>query len=373
MSIQHCDSRAISTLRRVLFFFSTTFAVGILSADFAYAQDLAPLEDPVLQNPVQAEPVEPKPIQLNSILSNPGLSETSPANTIQPGSIMPAVGPERLNLNESLVAPAFGMGPATPGTLFGWFSGQRGTLDLADGIITDRPDFTEASSTVGQGILQFEIGYTYTYDNDTANQTIAHSFPETLIRYGMLADWLELRVGSNFGVEDVNNVRNSGAEDLYLGFKLGITPQQGILPEMALIPQLTVPTGAGAFSSGKVLPGLNWIYGWEITDRISTAASTQFNRSVDDVTTNEYLEWAQSWTVAYALTDKWGMYTEWFGLFPEGSDTMQNEHYFNGGFTRAIGNNIQWDVRAGLGLNAAADDYFVGTGLSMRFNNRCRN
>jgi len=27
---------------------------------------------------------------------------------------------------------------------------------------------------------------------------------------------------------------------------------------------------------------------------------------------------------------------------------------------------VQWDVRAGVGLNDAADDYFVGTGLSVR-------
>jgi hypothetical protein len=32
-----------------------------------------------------------------------------------------------------------------------------------------------------------------------------------------------------------------------------------------------------------------------------------------------------------------------------------------------ISNNIQWDIRAGLGLNDDAADYFAGTGLSLRF------
>ena len=42
-------------------------------------------------------------------------------------------------------------------------------------------------------------------------------------------------------------------------------------------------------------------------------------------------------------------------------------HYINGGFTYLITNDIQWDIRAGAGLNDAAEDYFIGTGLSIRF------
>jgi len=62
-----------------------------------------------------------------------------------------------------------------------------------------------------------------------------------------------------------------------------------------------------------------------------------------------------------------GAYTEWFAVFPDSADTQQTEHYFNGGFTYLISNDIQWDVRAGTGLNDAADDFFVGTGVSIRF------
>ena len=76
---------------------------------------------------------------------------------------------------------------------------------------------------------------------------------------------------------------------------------------------------------------------------------------------------AQSWTVAYSLCDDLGAYTEWFALFPAGADTVKPQHFFNGGFTYLINNNVQFDIRAGVGLNSAADDYFVGTGLSIRF------
>jgi len=48
----------------------------------------------------------------------------------------------------------------------------------------------------------------------------------------------------------------------------------------------------------------------------------------------------------------------------------QVEHYGNGGFTVLLNDDIQWDIRAGVGLNDAADDYFLGTGLSIRYRNR---
>lgn len=255
------------------------------------------------------------------------------------------------------------------GTLFRWSYGgsSSGGPDLCEPLVTDRPDFTEASSTVGKGIGQIEFGYTFTLDQEAGTETRSHSLSEPLFRCGIFDDWLEMRIGWNYAAEEFNGITGDGGEDLYLGFKIGLTPQDGLLPEMALIPQMTVPTGASAFSADEVLPGVNWIYGWEINDFVSTAGSTQFNRAIDDGTGSTYTEWAQSWTVAYSFTDRWGAYTEWFAFYPQSADTAQTENYFNGGFTFLATDDIQWDIRAGLGLNDAADDFFVGTGLSIRF------
>ena len=254
-------------------------------------------------------------------------------------------------------------------TLLQWSYGTsfEGGPDLTEPLVTDRPDFTESSSTVGRGVLQLESGYTYTFDDEGTQKTIGHSFPETLFRYGIFAEWLEARLGWNYAYQRIDAAEVSGAEDLYLGFKIGLTPQEGILPEMALVPQTTVPTGARAFTADRLLPGLNWLYSWEINDRLSTAGSTQLNSTLDEATEEVYTEWTQSWAVGRSLSDRVGVYTEWFGFFPHGADTARAEHYFNGGFTLLLTDDVQWDIRAGVGLNESADDYFVGTGLSIRF------
>jgi len=252
-------------------------------------------------------------------------------------------------------------------TLFRWPSQEAdsGEEEEDPGIVTDRPDFTEASSTVGKGTFQIESGYTYILGGKGADRSIQHSLPEALFRYGVIADWLELRAAWNYSVETAGPGHKSGADDLYLGFKLGLTEQQGALPEMALILQTTVPTGANFFSSNATLPGANWLYGWDINEFLATGGSTQVNAAIDGDET--YTEFAQSWTINYTLAEKLGGYTEWFAFAPYAADTASIEHYFDGGITFRPTKNIQWDVRGGAGLNDAAADYFAGVGLSLRF------
>lgn len=257
-------------------------------------------------------------------------------------------------------------------TLFDWGDGSRydSTPITDEPLVTDRPDFTEASSTVGAGVAQLEFGYTYTYDSGEGSSTRNQSFGEPLLRLGLHEDWLELRIGVAPLEERTRGGGQSettaGVSDLYLGFKIGLTRQSGWLPEVAIIPQMNVPTGSSIFTSKQYEPGVNVIYGWEVSDCISTGGQTQVNQRVDDAN-DGYLEISQSWTIAYSLTNKWGAYSEWFAFFPHGAAVAQVEHYANGGFTYLINDDIQWDVRVGTGLNRAAADFFTGTGLSIRF------
>lgn len=256
-----------------------------------------------------------------------------------------------------------------PGTLFAWNYGTNadGGPDLDAPLVSDRPDFTESSVTVGRGVVQLESGYTFATDGDGNARLTTHSYPELLLRCGVLSDWLELRVGQNFASEVDQSIRRSGAENVYTGVKLAVTPQDGILPEMALVPQMTVPTGHDDLSGREVLPGVNWLYGWDVNDALSFGGSTQVNRAIEGVGDETYAEWAQSCTLGYSLLDRVGAYAEWFAFFPHAAQAVKPEYYLNGGLTWRINNDIQADVRAGMGLNEAAADLFAGAGLVLRW------
>jgi hypothetical protein len=259
------------------------------------------------------------------------------------------------------------------GTLMQWSYGTsfEGGPDLNEPLVTDRPDFTESSVTVGAGVIQLETGYTFTYDNEDGDRTRNHSFPESLLRIGMFADWFEFRVEWNYAIEDfeIGGVedRNSGAEDMTLGVKLALTPQECMLPETAIILQMSVPTGADAFSADEVLAGFNYCYGWDITEELSMGGSTAVNGATDDETADIYSEFSQSWTFNRSLGEQVTGYVEWYVLVPISADTNRTQNYFNGGFSVLLNDNVQWDIRAGVGLNEAADDFFAGSGLSIRY------
>ena len=256
-------------------------------------------------------------------------------------------------------------------TLLQWSGSteEGGPPGFDEPLASDRPDFVEASVTVGRGVRQLEMGYTYISDKST--NLSAHSFPEILFRTGVWADWLELRLGLNFGstTEGFDPLTRGvgGAEDLYLGVKLGLTAQDGILPEMSIVPQFTVPTGQAELSTHQVHAGVNWLYGWDINEFLSLGGSTQANMGLDDETNRDFVEFAQAFTIGYTLTEKWGAYTEWFVIAPAGAASIRTQHYLDGGFTYRVTNNLQLDVRAGNGVSAASDNFFVGSGAVVRW------
>ena len=260
-----------------------------------------------------------------------------------------------------------------PTTLFQWSYGTvtRGP-DPAASMNTDRPDFTESSRTVGQGVTQWELGYTYSYNDDDGVQARSHNYPEALLRAGILADWLELRVGWCYAEQVAQTTggsreRSYGSEDLYLGFKIGLTPQDGWLPEMALMPQMMVPIGSGGLTAGECLPGINWTYSWELNDRWVVAGQTQLNRALDTATNRPFLDVSQSATMGLGITERLGGYLEWYVMIPDGADVDPTLHYLNGGFTFAVNEDLQLDARVGRGLSQSADDYFAGSGLVFRY------
>jgi hypothetical protein len=258
------------------------------------------------------------------------------------------------------------------GTLFQWkgSSGCNGGPQLDQPLQTDRPNFTSTSVTVGKGVTQLEFGYTYLDSKKAGADVKYQSFGEFLFRRGIVADWMEFRL-SFAPLEqstDAGFYQNTtfGSQDLGLALQFSLTPQQGILPEMALITSMSVPTGSTAFTANQVEAGIDLVYAWTLNDFVNVAASTQGYGDIDD-SGESFLEIAQSCSVGYTLTEKLGAFTEWFVLIPSGARTARTEHYFDAGLTYLINNNLQLDMSAGVGLNDAADAYFVGAGCSIRF------
>jgi hypothetical protein len=235
----------------------------------------------------------------------------------------------------------------------------------------DRPHLPESSTTVGMGRTMLEAGYTFDAKGSSFR---SQTYPEAILRIGMLADWFELRIGESVisqrnSKSALNSQNENGVQDLYLGIKLALTEQQKYLPESALVLQMTVPTGARSTSADQVLPGVNYDASWEIVkDRAGIEIVLSANGLKDDVH-HTYVNLASGVTGLYNLTRKLEAFAEWDALYPAAAvgPLTGPQHYAVGGLVYYLNDNFEVDIRAGAGLNEHANDLIAGAGFSVRY------
>ena len=179
--------------------------------------------------------------------------------------------------------------------------------DDKDELQSDRPGFGDCPSTVGCGRCQLEMGYDYTYDHDNVASHISHEYPQSLLRIGMFENWFEAqRLVVAIAVTDrvFGGARTTvvGSEDMDVGFKIALTPQQGWLPKTGLVVESKLPTGSPSFTSGKMLPAIEYIYEWQVTKNLQVDGLTFLARDADDVTNESFLSTSEA--LARGETDR---------------------------------------------------------------------
>ncbi|TWT81364.1 hypothetical protein CA13_28160 [Planctomycetes bacterium CA13] len=241
-------------------------------------------------------------------------------------------------------------------------------------IETERHDFTQSTETVGRGVAQIEAGYSYFYKDEDNELEHLHTTPEMLLRYG-LSDDIEFRLRFNYGWLNSDLDERSGSQDLIWSFKLGMTEQVGYLPESALELRSSAPTGGSDFSTRRVDHGLDYIYGWELSERWKLYGSTgygtggldDFGLVPEEPADDWFIVWSQSVAVGTELTEKTTLYNEFFGLFSHALADDFSIVVYNIGIDYYISDNFVFDVRVGKGLTDDSDDLFTGVGGGYRF------
>ncbi|MBC3542265.1 transporter [Rufibacter sediminis] len=238
---------------------------------------------------------------------------------------------------------------------------QRDSLSQTP-INTDRPNQTEASSVVPFGTLQVESGWFRQVDRIDGVRTMDVFYPITLIRLGIL-ERMELRFQDEFHKNELKDEsgphQTKGLDAFTIGTKINVTEEKGLLPEIAFLGNLVIPSGSSAFRPAHVAP--------EVRLALSHTLSNTF-----DLGYNVGYEWdgdspegtgIYTLSVGAALPHHWGTYLEVFGDKPEKGHW---HHSADGGFTFSPRNNLQLDVSSGIGLTKDAPDYFLSAGFTFR-------
>ena len=111
-------------------------------------------------------------------------------------------------------------------------------------------------------------------------------------------------------------------------------------------------------------PGLSFLYHWDLKNGYEMGGATEFRRIGDKY--YPFLVVAQSWIVQRRFSDSLTGFAEWFMISPD-TPRSHAEHSFDTGVLYKLSDNVQLDGIIGLGLNNAAYDHFVGSGLTIRW------
>lgn len=223
-------------------------------------------------------------------------------------------------------------------------------------IDTDRPDLTDATTTVPRGHVQFEGGFTSQRSRDALT---ALSGPELLVRIGLFSR-AELRIGQNYrSVETAPGAWVSGLDDIQLGTKIRLF-DQGALPAVSFEAFTSFTSGADGIGAPRSLPGAALLFQQTSDGPWSAGVELEVARGAVSGASG-----FTSVSIQYQVTPRVQGYGEWYQLQPDLSVAFR-QHYVDVGILVALTNDLQVDARVGLGLNHDADRSYFGFGFAIR-------
>lgn len=220
----------------------------------------------------------------------------------------------------------------------------------------DRPDTTESPYTVMPGIFQAESTL-WGYSRDGSLTT--WSLLESNLKTG-LTDQTDLHLVLRPWIKEEGGAEGFGDADVRL--KWNLWGNDGGKTAGALMPFVTVPSHT-AVSLEEWEGGLIFPVAIELSERVGFGFQTELDRvwNEDDLTHD--WDFLHSAVLGISLTDSVGMFIEYVGV----AGDHPYEATANAGLTFATGENVQWDLAIGFGLNDAAEDLSLIQGVSFRF------
>ncbi len=225
-------------------------------------------------------------------------------------------------------------------------------------LVTDRPDFTESSVVVPRGSLQLESGFSWERGEGGRRALDA---PELLLRYGM-GRRAELRLGPPvYAGTRGGGASSSGFGDTYLGVKYQLGPTRRGL-DLAVIPALSLPTGARAVTSHAIDPEVKLTWARDLGKPWSISGMFAFFWPTEDDRRN--FTWMPTVSLGRALGGRWDAFLEYSGELPQRGGARHIVHH---GYAYALSPVSQADLHFGFGLSPAAPHFFIGAGYAVRY------
>lgn len=237
-------------------------------------------------------------------------------------------------------------------------------------LSTDRPDATESPYTVDAGHFQVESSLVdYSLDREPGTRSDEWTFGSINLKVGLLNNIDAQFICDSYIDESTKQggLRQSasGFSDITARVKVNLWGNDGGATALALMPFVKIPT-ATAVASDEWQGGIILPFAMELAAGVGLGLMAEVDFVHDEASGSYATEWVHTATVGIDLTERLGAFVEFIGV----AGTAQTHHYQAGcnvGLTFGVTRDIQADAGVRIGLNRAAEDFGVFTGLSVRF------
>lgn len=234
-------------------------------------------------------------------------------------------------------------------------------------LSADRPDATESPYTVDAGHFQAETSFaTFSRDETDGVETTAWSFGAFNFKAGLLNN-----VDLQFLFDSYTRERtvaggeketSAGFSDLRVRLKVNLWGNDGGRTALGLIPFVKIPTRT-ELSNDKVEGGVIAPFAMDLTQRIGLGLQAELDFVHDQEANGYEVEFLHTAVVGFEVTERLGAYLEYVGV----SGSAEYQASASGGVTFSVTDDMVLDAGAVVGLNDAAEDLTVFTGLTIRY------
>jgi Putative MetA-pathway of phenol degradation len=151
----------------------------------------------------------------------------------------------------------------------------------------------------------------------------------------------------------------SGFSNLLIGSKVQFTNQELTGQDLGLLLQFYLPVGNTFFKPPKLEPEILMAYGKDLSQTFSWSANVGSHWNSD----NENFIFMFSSSFGTSINNKWNSFIEIYGEISKDSKAVFGLDF---GLSYLLLNNLQWDLSAGSESFKDLNNWFIGSGISIR-------
>jgi hypothetical protein len=236
----------------------------------------------------------------------------------------------------------------------------------------DRPGLGTPACTVDRGRLVLEAGVMdWSSDRKPSTRTDTLIAGDILLRYGITGT-LEAQVGwsalGHVRARPGGSARgSSGSGDVLLALRRNLRNPDGTGFSLALMPQLTLPTGGAVMGAGDWGAGLLLPASRELPGGFALAFTGSVEAAVDEDRDGRHLALGAIVGLDVPLSDRLGATVELSARRDADPSGVSSTWLAGLSAGWSPGESLQFDAGANIGLNAAAPDVQLYLGMACRF------